>query len=109
MILIDHTTESVHAQQGCYLCHSPNRLVDTEVIIPFEGILAVCVACTSDMARTAGFDLSTTTAEVQELRALLEEAERDRDSAVHAISEVKQSAQAAEKRHRERARHHNEK
>lgn len=109
MLLIDHTIESLHAKQGCYLCTSPNQLIDTEVLIPFEGILAVCVSCTSEMARAAGFEVGVTTEEIQGLRDRLEESERDRDSAVRAIGEVKQSAQAAEKRHRERSRHHNEK
>ena len=47
---------SVHAKGGaCYICGNPADLVDTEVSIDYEGVLAICHGCAWDIAQTAGF------------------------------------------------------
>jgi len=104
MIRVDSAIQGVHAKQGCYLCGEVNRLVDTEVGIPYEGILAVCVGCAKDLAQTAGWDLEVSAEEVTRLRLTEGRLTSERDSADRALAEIYAEAQAANKRHKERQR-----
>lgn len=52
MMLLDNAMY-VHAKESCYLCGNPNCIVDTEVPIEGEGVLAICVRCIRDLAQTA--------------------------------------------------------
>jgi hypothetical protein len=105
MIRVDSALANVHAKNGCYLCGNPNRLIDTEVSVDYEGVLAICEGCVKDLAQTAGFNLEIRSEEVEGLRTDLADAQVERDSLGRALTEVKTTAQAAEKRHRERMRH----
>lgn len=104
MIRVDSAIQGVHAKQGCYLCGQVNRLVDTEVSIPYEGILAICTGCAKDLAHAAGWDLEVAAEEVTRLREAEGRLRTERDSAEKALSEIYSEAQAASKRHKERQR-----
>jgi hypothetical protein len=104
MIRVDSAIQGVHAKQGCYICGEVNRLVDTEVSISYEGILAICIGCAYDLAQAAGWDLEVSAEEVTRLRAAEGQLRTDRDSAEKALAEIYVEAQAANKRHKERQR-----
>lgn len=58
MLRIQQGIPSVHAKGGaCYICGNPSDLVDTEVSIDYEGVLAICRGCAWDVAQSAGFRL----------------------------------------------------
>jgi hypothetical protein len=63
----------LHAKEGCYVCGRGDSLVDTEVPIIGEGVLAICKGCIVDMARTAGVDVDPS--------GRIAELERERDAA----------------------------
>lgn len=51
-------SEYHHAKQGCYLCGTTGDLVDTQVFIEGEGVLAICSGCIKgDLLLTLGIDL----------------------------------------------------
>jgi hypothetical protein len=104
MIRVDSAIQGVHAKQGCYICGEVNKLVDTEVAISYEGILAICSGCAKDLAHVAGWDLEVRAEEVTRLRQAEAQLITERDSADKALSEVYAEAQAATKRHKERQR-----
>jgi len=104
MILVDSSIQGVHAKQGCYLCGNPNRLVDTEVSIDYEGVLAICVGCVKDLAQTAGFNLEIPAAEVERLKAAEIALTAERDSAERALADIKEMTGVSAKRHKERLR-----
>lgn len=74
------TTEYHHAKQTCYLCGRADHLVDTQVIIEGEGVLAICEGCVLDMVRvltehseTDVFDASSQSALEQQVKSLQRE------------------------------------
>ena len=103
MIRVDNAL-SIHAKQGCYVCNNPNNLVDTEVSIPYEGVLAICVGCAKDLAQTAGWDLEVQADEVVALRQSVTELTTERDSLDKELSAIGEATKLAIKRHRERQR-----
>jgi len=104
MFRVDNAIDGVHARQGCYLCGTPNKLIDTEITIDYEGVLGICESCCRDLAQTAGYNLSITSEEWDTLVLQLVDTERERDSAEQALKEIYSSAQAATKRLKERER-----
>jgi hypothetical protein len=61
---------TAHAQGGCFVCHRGDNLVDTEVQVEGEGILALCSSCIQDAAQAAGLTLNE--GAFAEIRATLE-------------------------------------
>jgi len=104
MFRVDNAIDSIHAKGGCYLCGSPNKLVDTEIVISYEGVLAICEACARDLAMTAGWNLEVRVDDLNAAEYRAAKAEIERDSAERALAEIYGTAQAATKRHKERER-----
>lgn len=104
MLRVDQAITDTHAKGGCYLCGNTNHLVDTEVYIDYEGVLAFCLSCVRDMAMTAGYDLEHDASAWDRLEA---EAEEDRvlaDSALKALSEIHETTAKARANHKSRLR-----
>lgn len=104
MFRVDSAIDGVHAKQGCYLCTNPNHLVDTEITVDYEGVLAICGGCAKDLAQTAGWNLEVTAGDWDDLLVKLADAERERDSAEQTLAEIYSASQAATKRYKERER-----
>src|SRR5690242_16547280 len=104
MIRADQAIQGVHAKGGCYLCGSPNKLVDTEVSIDYEGVLAICEGCCHDLAMTAGFHPEVRTEDYDRLAAHLARTEQERNEMERLVADIDGGVKAAVKRHRERQR-----
>lgn len=104
MFKIETAIEGVHAKLGCYICGSPNNLIDTEMSIPYEGVLTICSACARSMALTAGYLVNVRAEEMESALQRAEAAEKAQASAEAALADVAIEAEAAKKRHRERLR-----
>lgn len=104
MLRIDNAISGVHAKGACYLCHSGHDLVDTEVTIDYEGVLAICRACVHDMAMTAGWDLQITTKEVDALISSKAESDYIADSVLDLTSALTKQISDLRKKHRDRLR-----
>jgi len=89
-----------HAGESCYLCKSQTAgLVDTEVQIDYEGVLAICPGCVLDMVSTAGFRVEDV-AEVNRLREELEEHKAARIEAEMVLAELAAAAEKVQERRR---------
>jgi hypothetical protein len=64
-----------HAKGACYVCLRADGLVDTDVQIEGEGILAICVGCITAAAEAAG--LTFNEAAFAELRSAQQATSRD--------------------------------
>lgn len=93
-----------HAGEACYLCKQATAgLVDTEVQIDYEGVVAVCPGCLLDMVQTAGFRVEDA-AEVAALRAELEEHKAARIEAEMVLAELAAAADKVADRRRRGAK-----
>jgi hypothetical protein len=83
-----------HANGGCYRCLRGDNLVDLDVQIVGEGILAICTGCLKEAAEAAGIHLNE--AAVAEERAAHQEAARRFDpEAVEALEAELAEARSA--------------
>lgn len=103
MIRSDNAS-SVHVGSACLICRDPNDIVDTEVSIPYEGVIAFCTRCVRDMAMCAGYDLGRTSAEWDAVLAEKEESDYIADSLLAASAEVTATMSALHRKHRNRLR-----
>lgn len=93
-----------HAGEACYLCKSQTAgLVDTEVQIDYEGVIAVCPGCLLDMVQVAGFRVEDR-AEVERLRVELEEHKAARIEAEMVLAELANAAEKVQARRRRTAK-----
>lgn len=104
MLRIDNAIANVHAKAACYLCLRGSNLVDTEVTIEYEGVLAICTACVHDMAMVAGWDVDITHDEIAKYQDDLAEANYIADSILSATTQVQQTLADVRKQHRDRLR-----
>lgn len=104
MIRSDNALTNVHIGGACLLCRSPNDIVDTEVSIPYEGVLAICVKCVRDMAICAGYDLEHGTKEWEQIIAEKEESDYIADSLLEVLDAVGTTAKGLTKKHANRLR-----
>lgn len=89
-----------HAGESCYVCKQATAgLVDTEVTIDYEGVLAICPGCLLDMVQVAGFRVEDA-AEVQRLREELEEHKAARIEAEMVLAELAAAAEKVQDRRR---------
>ena len=81
-----------HARGACYLCLSPNDVVDTAIQIEGEGVLCICRNCIGELAQTAGFVLSDNREEVEQLKTELGARTRERDEAEKIVKDASTAA-----------------
>lgn len=104
MIRSDRAIHNVHIGDACLLCRNPNDIIDTEVSIPYEGVLAICTKCVGDLAICAGYDITHTLDEWNKLVEEHSEAVYTAESVVTALNEVASTAQQVRRKHRNRVR-----
>jgi hypothetical protein len=93
-----------HARQSCYTCLGTDNLVDTEVVIEGEGVLAICEGCVREMARTLGIDLFDQTSKIDALEIELADTKTALAEADAALATVAKSGGEAVKRQMARVR-----
>lgn len=104
MFRIDHAISGVHASDACYLCHNPNNLVDTEVTIPYEGVIAICTNCARSVAMTAGWDLEHTAEQWETLTSNEAESNYIADSLLAANDAMVKAIREQTEKHKARVR-----
>lgn len=98
------SANGAHIGQACLLCRNPNDIIDTEVSIPYEGVLAICTRCVRDMALCAGYDLERTSADWDALTVGKEESDYIADSLLEATDALVGTLTGLRRKHGQRLR-----
>lgn len=75
------SAEFWHAQSACYTCGRVEDVIDTEVQIEGEGVLAICTNCVKEMAVAGGMDPDASN-DVELMAQLTGRLTKERDDAV---------------------------
>ena len=95
MLHIEHA-EYHHAQMRCYLCPNVDDLVDTQVSIEGEGILAICRHCVGEMIQV--LDITPQADDLEVMTDLYTKAVENNDTLVRRERSLRGQLRSAKER-----------
>lgn len=86
---LDHAPLSVYRHGACSRCGRADRLVDIDVLIDYDGSIAMCEGCLGEAAMVAGFIVTERGAQrLADAEAKLAAAESRADEAERTLEQI---------------------